>query len=83
MPELVCSIYDKFIAGDRQGALEAQYRMNPVRLLMDRSSFPVAVKDYANLRGHRVGAPYLPNKPSPPAQMENLRQELIKAELLP
>jgi 4-hydroxy-tetrahydrodipicolinate synthase len=83
MPELVCSIYRKFIAGDKAGALEAQYKINPIRLLMDQSSFPVAVKDYANLRGHRVGAPYLPNKPSPPAQMEKLRQELIKADLLP
>jgi len=83
MPELVCSIYDKFAAGDKKGALEAQYRLNPVRLLMDKSSFPVATKDYANLRGRKVGNPYLPNKCSPPAQMENLRRELVKAGLLP
>jgi 4-hydroxy-tetrahydrodipicolinate synthase len=82
MPELVCSIYSKFIAGNKQGALEAQYKMNPIRLLMDQSSFPVAAKDYANLRGRGLGIPFLPNKPSPPAQMENLRQELIKAGLL-
>jgi 4-hydroxy-tetrahydrodipicolinate synthase len=82
MPELVCSIYSKFSAGDRQGALEAQYAMNPLRLLMDQSSFPAAAKDYANLRGRRVGAPYLPNKCSPPEQMEKLRLELVKAGLL-
>jgi 4-hydroxy-tetrahydrodipicolinate synthase len=82
MPELVCSIYNQFIAGDRRGALEAQYKMNPIRLLMDKSSFPVATKDYANLRGRAVGNPYLPNKRSPPEQMEKLRQELIKAGLL-
>ncbi|MDR0708933.1 MAG: dihydrodipicolinate synthase family protein [Spirochaetaceae bacterium] len=83
MPELVCSIYNKFVAGDKQGALEAQYKINPIRLMMDQSSFPVAVKDYAALRGRRVGNPYLPNKPSPPAQMENLRRELANAGLLP
>jgi 4-hydroxy-tetrahydrodipicolinate synthase len=82
MPELVCSIYNRFIAGDKQGALLAQYKLNPIRLLMDKSSFPVATKDYANLRGQRVGNPYLPNKCSPPAQMEKLRQELIKAGII-
>ena len=81
-PRLVCSIYEKFIAGDRKGALEAQYKLNPVRLMMDKSSFPVATKDYANLRGGNVGNPYLPNKCSPSGQMENLRRELEKAGLL-
>ena len=82
MPELVCSIYQKFIAGDHNAALEAQFRLNPIRLAMDKSSFPVATKDYANLIGRKMGNPYLPNKCSPPAQMENLRRELIKAGLL-
>jgi 4-hydroxy-tetrahydrodipicolinate synthase len=82
MPELVCAIYQRFIAGDTAGALEAQYKLNPIRLLMDKSSFPVAAKDYANLRGRHVGNPYLPNKPSPPPQIENLKQELVKAGFL-
>ncbi|GHV95034.1 4-hydroxy-tetrahydrodipicolinate synthase [Spirochaetia bacterium] len=82
MPELVCSIYQHFIAGNIKESLEAQYKLNPVRLMMDKSSFPVATKDYANLRGRKLGNPYLPNKPSPAVQMENLRQELIKAGLL-
>jgi 4-hydroxy-tetrahydrodipicolinate synthase len=82
MPELVCSIYKLFAAGDVKGALEAQYKLNPIRLMMDKSSFPVATKDYGNLRGRRLGNPYLPNKPSPPAQMENLRQELLRGGLL-
>jgi 4-hydroxy-tetrahydrodipicolinate synthase len=82
MPELVCAIYQRFITGDLAGSLEAQYKLNPIRLMMDKSSFPVATKDYAYLRGRILGIPYLPNKPSPPAQMENLRQELIKGGLL-
>jgi 4-hydroxy-tetrahydrodipicolinate synthase len=81
MPELVCSIYERFVAGDTKGSLEAQYKVNPIRLLMDKSSFPVATKDYANLRGRKLGNPYLPNKPSPEAQMENLKKELGKAGL--
>jgi 4-hydroxy-tetrahydrodipicolinate synthase len=82
-PALVCSIYEKFIAGEKAEALELQYRLNPVRIMMDKSSFPVATKDYANLLGHSLGHPYLPNLPSPPAQMENLRQALKKAGLNP
>jgi 4-hydroxy-tetrahydrodipicolinate synthase len=82
MPELVCSIYDKFAAGDILGSLEAQFRLNPIRLATDKSSFPVATKDLANLRGHQVGKPFLPNKCSPSVQMENLKHELAKADLL-
>ncbi|MDR1058920.1 MAG: dihydrodipicolinate synthase family protein [Treponema sp.] len=82
MPELVCPIYDLFMAGKKTEALEAQYRLNPVRLATDKSTFPVAAKDCANLRGRELGGPYLPGKPSPPAQMENLRQHLLKAGLL-
>ena len=65
MPELICAVYDKFAAGDIAGALEAQFKLNPVRLSMDAASFPVAAKDMARLRGLDVGAPYLPNLPTP------------------
>nr|WP_321262224.1 dihydrodipicolinate synthase family protein [uncultured Sphaerochaeta sp.] len=77
LPELVCSIYEKYVAGDIKGSLEAQLRLNPIRLATDKSSFPVATKDLANLVGTKVGRPYLPTMPSPAAQMENLRQSLI------
>ena len=83
VPELVCSIYQKFIDGDIKGSLEAQYKLNPLRLLMDKSSFPVASKDYAQLRGRQTGNPYLPNKCSAPVQVDLLRRELEKAGFLP
>ncbi|MCH3918476.1 MAG: dihydrodipicolinate synthase family protein [Spirochaetia bacterium] len=76
LPKLVCSIYDKFTAGDSKGSLEAQWRLNPIRLQMDKSSFPVATKDYANLLGLDVGAPILPCKPSDQQQMDGLKQQL-------
>lgn len=78
LPELVCSIYDKFMAGDLKGALEAQFTLNPIRLQMDKSSFPVATKDLANILGHEVGRPYLPSKPSPEGQQEALKDVLRK-----
>ncbi|QEN09476.1 dihydrodipicolinate synthase family protein [Oceanispirochaeta crateris] len=77
-PKLVTSIYEKYVSGDIKGSLEAQFALNPIRLIIDKSSFPVATKDYANLVGTKVGVPFLPNKPSPPEQMECLKQELVK-----
>ena len=82
LPELVCSIYQKYIQGDKKGSLEAQYKLNPIRLLMDKSSFPVATKDYARLLGRKIGNPYPPNKCSPLALIENFKKELEKAGLM-
>ncbi|MCR5731571.1 MAG: dihydrodipicolinate synthase family protein [Sphaerochaetaceae bacterium] len=82
LPKLIVSIYDKFMAGDIKGSLEAQFVLNPIRLQMDKSSFPVATKDYANLLGEYVGNPYLPNKPSTEAQMAGLRNQLVKGGFL-
>ena len=83
MPELIGDIYNKFMAGDLQGALEAQFKLNPVRLSMDAASFPVAAKDMANLRGLDVGAPYRPNLPTPEGPvLEKIRRAMADAGLL-
>ena len=65
MPELITDVYNKFAAGDLLGSLEAQFKLNPVRLSMDAASFPVAAKDMAALRGRDVGVPYRPSLPTP------------------
>ncbi len=65
MPELITDVYSRYAAGDLAGSLEAQFKLNPVRLSMDAASFPVAAKDMAALRGRQVGAPYLPTLPTP------------------
>ena len=59
IPELVVSIYNKYISGDIEGAREAQYQLNPIRLPTDKASFPVATKDFANIAGREVGDPYV------------------------
>ena len=82
LPKLVCSIYDKFVAGDLAGSLKAQCELNPIRLAMDSTSFPVATKDYANLLGLDVGLPVLPSKPCTEKQVAQLRSELVKAAYL-
>ncbi len=83
MPELIGAVYQKYTAGDFEGAREAQFKLNPVRLSMDAASFPVAAKDMAILRGSAVGKPYLPNLPTPegPA-LEGIRKAMKQAGLI-
>ncbi|MGN0976464.1 MAG: dihydrodipicolinate synthase family protein [Faecousia sp.] len=83
MPELITDVYNKFAAGDLRGSLEAQFKLNPVRLAMDPASFPVAAKDMAVLRGRRVGDPYLPTLPTPEGPVkEGFRRTMREAGLL-
>lgn len=83
MPELITDVYNKFVAGDLKGSLEAQFKLNPVRLAMDPASFPVAAKDMATLRGQDVGVPYLPNLPTPEGPVtEGFRRTMTEAGLL-
>ena len=83
MPELIGDIYKKYVAGDIQGSLEAQFKLNPVRLSMDAASFPVAAKDMAILRGLDVGAPYLPNVLTPEGPvLDNIKKAMKEAGLI-
>lgn len=83
MPELITDVYNKFVAGDLQGSLEAQFKLNPVRLSMDPASFPVAAKDMATLRGREVGVPYTPSLPTPEGNvLEGIRKAMTGAGLL-
>ena len=83
MPELITDVYNKFVAGDWKGSLEAQFKLNPVRLSMDGASFPVAAKDMANLRGRDIGLPYTPNLPTPEGKvLDKIKAEMKTAGLL-
>ncbi len=82
VPSLISSIYDTFVAGDWKASLALQFKLNPIRLAMDKSSFPVATKDYCNLLGLDVGVPYLPNLPAYGPGREALVQEMKRAGYL-
>ena len=83
MPELITDIYNKYIAGDIEGSLEAQFKLNPVRLSMDAGSFPVASKDMANLRGRNIGKPFKPNLPTPEGKaLEGYKKAMKEAGLI-
>ena len=83
MPELITDVYNKFVAGEWEGSLEAQFKLNPVRLSMDGASFPVAAKDMANLRGRDIGVPYTPNLATPEGPvLDKIKSEMKKAGLI-
>ncbi len=83
MPGLIEDVYAKYTGGDFEGAREAQFRLNPVRLSMDAASFPVAAKDMAGMLGNKVGVPYLPNLPTAEGKaLDNMRQCMKEAGLL-
>ncbi|TDF93777.1 dihydrodipicolinate synthase family protein [Paenibacillus piri] len=61
VPALVVDIYEKFMAGDLQGALAAQFKLAPLRMAFNLASFPVVTKEAMNLIGLAVGGSILPN----------------------
>ena len=72
IPELVTSIYNLYM----DGARKAQFKLNPIRLSMDKASFPVATKDLANMLGLDVGKPYTPNLPGHKQAIEAMEQQM-------
>lgn len=81
-PKLVSDIYNKFMAGDHQGAIEAQMNLIPLRNTYNYGSFPVVMKDCLNLMGLNVGDPIQPIGHCSTDKMEELKQVLIKLNLI-
>ena len=83
MPELIGDVYEKFVAGDMKGSLEAQFKLNPVRLAMDLVPFPNAAKDMVRLRGRDMGVPFRPCLPTGEgAALEAMKSAMCQAGLI-
>jgi 4-hydroxy-tetrahydrodipicolinate synthase len=83
VPRLVVEIYERYLAGDFSGALEAQYRLAPLRMAFNLGSFPVVTKDAMRLLGFQVGEPVKPNTSCSEAAMAKLREILNEAGAVP
>jgi len=55
VPRLVVKIYESYISGDLEGALDAQRRLAPLRHAFSLGTFPVVIKEAMNLMGFSVG----------------------------
>lgn len=54
-PDLVMGIYNGFMAGDHEAALDCQRRLSPLRRAFALGTFPVVVKDAMELMGLPAG----------------------------
>lgn len=81
-PRVVADIYDKYMDGDLAGALEAQYRLAPLRIATSMGTFPEVIKESLNLLGIPVGKCLEPIQELKPEEKEKLRQVLVDMKLL-
>ena len=76
-PKLIVEIYDAFLAGDMKRALDAQYRLAPLRIAFEMGSFPVVIKDALELMGIAAGPTRGPVKGISEEKRAKLR-EIVK-----
>lgn len=81
-PRLVCDIYDKYRAGDQAGALEAQMKLNPLRIACNMGTFPAVIKEGLVMQGIPVGKCLEPIGELRSDEKDRLRQVLRDLELI-
>lgn len=54
-PRLISNIYDKYVAGDLEGALADQFALNPLRIACSMGTFPAVIKEGLVQQGFPVG----------------------------
>lgn len=81
-PRIVADIYDKYVDGDLEGALQAQYRLAPLRIATAMGTFPEVIKEGLNLLGIPVGKCLDPIRELKPEEKEKLRRILEEMGLI-
>jgi 4-hydroxy-tetrahydrodipicolinate synthase len=81
-PRIAADIYDKYMAGDREGALEAQFKLAPLRIAFNLGTFPAVIKEGLAMQGIDVGCCYEPVGPLKEHERESLRKILKELELI-
>jgi 4-hydroxy-tetrahydrodipicolinate synthase len=77
VPKLVVSIYEYFKKGDLKSALDAQYKLAPLRIAFDLGTFPVVIKEAVRLIGFDLGPAIRPIKEIRPEKREELKRILL------
>src|SRR3954451_619866 len=80
-PKLVSEIYNTFIAGDQQKSLELQLKLAPLRLAVDKATFPVVLKEGLKMVGIDVGYAFAPAAEMNPESRKLLENVLKDLEL--
>jgi 4-hydroxy-tetrahydrodipicolinate synthase len=81
-PRLVADIYDKYVAGDIQGSLEAQFMLAPLRIAFNLGTFPAVIKESLELLGIDAGRCMAPVGSMSTEEKQQLRKILTGMGLL-
>lgn len=81
-PRIAVDIYEKFVAGDMKGALDAQFAFSALRIATNMGTFPVVLKEALKMIGHDCGDCVKPIQPLSDAQRDKLRAVLSGMNLL-
>jgi 4-hydroxy-tetrahydrodipicolinate synthase len=81
-PRVPVEIYEAFMAGDHKRALDAQYRLAPLRIAFGLGTFPVVIKEALKMIGIDAGPAVPPAGPMTPENREKLRQVLMDMGLI-
>lgn len=81
-PKIASEIYDKFQAGDREGALEAQFKLAPLRIATNMGTFPEVIKEALMMQGIPVGKCLDPIAELKKDEKMKLRQILVEMNLI-
>ncbi|MEM1484104.1 4-hydroxy-tetrahydrodipicolinate synthase [Oscillospiraceae bacterium PP1C4] len=81
-PALAVEIYNKFMQGDLSGALEAQFKLAPLRIACNMGTFPATIKEGLVQQGFAVGKCLEPIDELTQTQKEQLRVVLCEMELV-
>jgi len=81
-PRLCADIYEKFIAGDMKGSLEAQFTLAPLRIAFTLGTFPAVIKESLTLLGIDAGPCMEPAGPMTHEERGKLRKVLVEMGLM-
>ncbi len=81
-PRLVADIYDKYVAGDIEGSLQAQFDLAPLRIAFGLGSFPTIIKESLELIGIEAGPCMMPTGTMTVDEKEQLKKILTNMGLV-
>ena len=81
-PRIAVDIYEKFMAGDHKGALDAQFTFSALRISTNMGTFPVVLKEALKMIGLDCGDCVKPIQPLNDEQRAKLRGVLSGMGLL-
>jgi len=81
-PRICADIYDKYMAGDVKGSLEAQFKLAPLRIAFTLGTFPTVIKEGLELQGIEAGPCFDPVGPMSADEREQLKKILKQMELI-